>query len=253
MTVPKKTILIGEDDKHIANALAMLLKANGYRTVTSFDGSGTLSMASSHTPDLIFLDLGLPDMDGLEVIKELRRWYIEPIIVISARGSEKEKVRALDSGADDYVTKPYGADELLARIRTALRRSASRNEPPGNSYKTGDFMIDFNKRTATLAGKPVHLTQVQYRIVEFISSQPGKVLTYRQIIEKIWGPYASDDNKILRVNMAHIRQKIEKDRLNPKYILTEFGVGYRMAEQTEDEEQLSVSGKQSIMEAEEIK
>jgi len=247
MTLPKKTIMICEDDKHITNALAMLLKANGYRIVTASDGNGTLSLAASHMPDLIFLDLGLPDMDGLEVLELLRRWYPEPIIILSARGSEKEKVRALDLGADDYVTKPYGADEILARIRSALRRSASRNEPPRNNYRTGDFEIDFNKRIVTLAGKPVHLTQVQYRIVEYISSQPGKVLTYRQLIEKIWGPYASDDNKILRVNMAHIRQKIEADRMKPKYILTEFGIGYRMAEHIEEEEFTELPEKQSIM------
>ena len=197
-------------------------------------GTEGLSLASSQCPDLILLDLGLPDIDGMEVISKIREWSSVPILVISARALEDDKVLALDAGADDYITKPFGNSELLARIRTALRHS-SRMQTDGElayrPYRSKGLMIDFEKRIVSRDGKEIHLTQNEYKIVALLARNCGRVLTYDRLIEHIWGPYSENDNTILRVNMANIRRKLEPNPAEPVYIFTEVGVGYRMADE----------------------
>lgn len=230
----RETILIIEDEKNICDIIETALKAQNYRTVTTRLAREGIALAASLCPDLILLDLGLPDADGEEVIKEVRKWSQLPIIVISARQQEKEKVNALDTGADDYITKPFGSSELLARIRTALRH-ASRIS--GNAkediFQARGFSIDFEKRQVKVEETEIHLTQVEYKIVAMLARNAGKVITYDTLMAHVWGPYADDNNRILRVNMANIRRKIEKNPAEPQYILTEMGVGYRMVEDTE--------------------
>lgn len=230
----KTTILIVEDEKGISNFMATILSANDYRVITIDNGQEAISMITSHCPDLILLDLGLPDIDGMEVLKQVREWSTTPVIIVSARGNETEKVLALDSGADDYITKPFGTSELLARIRTAIRhnrKSVNGTDSLNGLYKLGDLTIDYNKRQVLVGDKDVHLTQIEYKIVTLLTKYSGRVLTYDFIINEIWGPYGSKDNQILRVNMANIRRKIEKNPAEPTYILTEVGVGYRMREE----------------------
>lgn len=226
----KSSILIVEDESYIKKVLETALAAGGYRTISAVTGAQARSAISSHMPDMVLLDLGLPDMDGVKLLKELRQWSAMPVIVVSARSTERDKILALDNGADDYIAKPFSAPELLARIRAVLRRNSSGalNE---DIYAIGRFKIDFSKRTVSVNGESIRLTQVEYRIVELLARNPGKVLTYGYIINNIWGPYAdSENNRILRVNMSHIRKKLEPDSMKPRYILTEIGVGYRMAE-----------------------
>ena len=231
----KITILLVEDDVAISNFMTTILTANTYQVIKAVKGAEAISAVSSHCPDLVLLDLGLPDMDGMDVLKSIREWSSIPVIIVSARGREHEKVKALDMGADDYITKPFGTSELLARIRTAIRHHASKmestNELMSGKFSTGDFMIDFDRRLVTVGGKEVHLTQIEFKIVSLIAKYAGRVLTYDFIIKNIWGPYAEKDNQILRVNMANIRRKIEENPGEPRYILTEIGVGYRMAEE----------------------
>ena len=197
-------------------------------------GAEALSMISSHCPDLVILDLGLPEMDGLDILRQLRSWSSLPVVVVSARSHEKDKVTALDLGADDYLTKPFGTDELLARVRTAIRhtRTASGNDEIAQTgtYTVGDLTIDYNKHQALVRGENVKLTLSEFRIVALLGKYAGKVLTYDFIIRELWGPKAKTDNQILRVNMANIRRKIEPTPGNPQYIFTEVGVGYRMRE-----------------------
>lgn len=231
----KSIIMLIEDDAAIRRFLSTVLTANGYKVLTSVSGEEALSLIPSYCPDLILLDLGLPDMDGSEIIKNIRSWSSLPIIVVSARVHEKEKVEALDLGADDYITKPFGTSELLARIRTALRhRFHGDNLDAAHIYINGSLKINFDKRTVTVDGEEIHLTQNEYKILVLIARNEGKVLTYDYILREIWGPYTDKDNQILRVNMANIRRKLEKNPAEPKYILTEVGVGYRM----NDEEKL---------------
>lgn len=230
----KTTILIIEDDKGISNFMSTVLTSSDYRVLTIDNGREAISIISSHCPDLILLDLGLPDMDGIEVLRSVRQWSTTPIIIVSARTQEREKVQALDSGADDYITKPFGTAEFLARIRTAIRHSRKimvGSVDNNDIYSVGDLMIDYNKRLVLLAGKDVHLTQIEYKIVTLLTKYAGRVLTYDFIINEIWGPFGSKDNQILRVNMANIRRKIESNPAEPKYIFTEVGVGYRMIEE----------------------
>lgn len=232
----KTIVLIIEDEPTISNIIATTLKTNNFKTLQCSSGKKALSMIPSHCPDVILLDLGLPDMDGLEVLKTVRSWSDIPILVVSARDKEVEKVQALDLGADDYITKPFGTSELLARIRTAIRHSSKKDTSSSNlnyTYKCNDLVIDFNKRKVTLDNEDIHLTQIEYKLVCLLAKSCGKVLTYEHIINKIWGPYALNDNQILRVNMANIRRKIEKNPADPQYIFTEVGVGYRMAEEEE--------------------
>jgi len=227
----KISILLVEDDDRIRSFMETVLTTNGYNVLETANARTALSMATSHNPDLILLDLGLPDMDGQQIIKSIREWSSMPIVVVSARGHEKDKVTALDNGADDYVTKPFGMAELLARIRAALRNSALRSagtSASGTVFQIRGLMVDSEKRIVKVNNVPVHLTQIEYKIVALLSQNAGKVLTYDFILKQIWGPYASCDTQLLRVNMANIRRKIEKDPSMPEYITTEIGIGYRM-------------------------
>ena len=233
MTIRDK-ILIIEDEQSIARFISTILTANGYETILARTGGEGLSIVSSNCPDLVILDLRLPDMDGMDILKGLRSWSSLPVVVVSARSHEKDKVAALDMGADDYLTKPFGTDELLARVRTAMRhtRTATGNDELARqgTYTVGDLVIDYNKHQVLVGGVNAKLTLSEFRIVALLGKHAGKVLTYDYIIRELWGPRAGSDNQILRVNMANIRRKIEKNPAEPQYIFTEVGVGYRMAE-----------------------
>ena len=223
----KASIIIIEDEKNICNFIETVLTPQNYHVVCAYTGADGLKQINTHKPDVVLLDLGLPDMDGLEIIEEVRTYSSVPIIVISARTLERSKVAALDMGADDYLTKPFGTAELLARIRTALRHS-QKTANENTRYEVGDLMIDFERRLVKVKDQDVHLTQIEYKLVSLLAQNAGRVLTYETIISKIWGPYADSDNQILRVNMAHIRRKLEENPAEPQYIFTEIGVGYRM-------------------------
>lgn len=226
----KHEILLIEDEKNICNFIATTLRTQEYKVSFASDAANGLSLAASGCPDLILLDLGLPDMDGIDVIRSLREWSNIPIIVISARTQEKEKVEALDAGADDYITKPFGTSELMARIRTALRRSSMNSAPVSgqNRYVAKNLIIDYEKHIVTVDGAIVHFTQIEYKILTFLARNSGKVITYDTLITHVWGPYADSNNRILRVNMANIRRKLEHNPADPQYIFTEIGIGYRM-------------------------
>ena len=230
----KEKILVVEDEKIIAHFISTVLDNNGYEAMRARTGQEALSMVSSHCPDLIILDLGLPDMDGMELLRQIRSWSGLPIVVVSARSHERDKVAALDMGADDYLTKPFGTGELLARVRTAIRhtRTVSSNDEIARqgTYTVGDLVVDFNKHQALVKGENVKLTLSEFRIVSLLAKHAGKVLTYDFIMKELWGPRAGNDNQILRVNMANIRRKIEENPAEPKYLFTEVGVGYRIAE-----------------------
>ena len=229
----KLSILVIEDEKSICDFITKTLNAQNYKTTSAHTGKDGLAILTSALPDLVLLDLGLPDMDGLDIIQQTRRWSSLPIIVISARTQEREKVAALDAGADDYITKPFGTDELLARIRTAIRHSnkimtdSMNNNRP---YSAKGLTVDFDKRLVTVDGNEIHLTRVEYKIVSMLAKNSGKVITYSSLIDQVWGPYADDNNRILRENMANIRRKLEKNPGEPVYIFTELGIGYRMIE-----------------------
>ncbi|MEY8320541.1 response regulator transcription factor [Lachnospiraceae bacterium 46-61] len=227
----KFKVLIIEDETAISNFIATTLKSNGYTALLSSNGKEALSMIASHCPDVILLDLGLPDIDGLEILKQLRKWSSIPVIIVSARVNEEEKVEALDAGADDYITKPFGTSELLARIRTAMRHASQNSTIQNDKFSVKGLSIDFGKRLVIIDGKEVHLTQIEFKIVSLLAKSQGRVLTYDQIIAELWGPYAVKDNQILRVNMANIRRKLEKNPAEPQYIFTEVGVGYRMVDE----------------------
>ena len=230
----RNKILIIEDDPGICTFLRAALTSEGYHVIVVSSGGSALEMVASHCPDCILLDLGLPDMDGNQVIEGVRQWASTPIIVISARSVEADKVQALDLGADDYITKPFGTNELLARIRTALRhrRTVTDHDEIAlkGCYRVGDMEIDYRKHRVCVGGENVHLTPNEFRIVALLGMHAGQVLTYRTMLRELWGPSASSDNKILRVHMASIRRKIEPNPSEPRYIFTEVGVGYRMAD-----------------------
>ena len=223
MTIKDK-VLVVEDEKSISGLIRAILTANGYDVIMAGTGGEAFSMISSHCPD----------MDGMDIIKTVRSWTSLPIIVVSARSYERDKVQALDMGADDYVTKPFSAGELLARVRVAIRhtRTGISNEALANTGKftAGDLTIDYDKHQVLINGENCHLTQNEYRIVALLGKCAGKVLTYDFIMKELWGPQSKGSNQILRVNMANIRRKIEKNPAEPHYIFTEVGVGYRMIE-----------------------
>ena len=230
----KYLIVIVEDEYNISSFVSAVLQANGFDTMVARNGAEAILLIPSHCPDLVLLDLGLPDMDGQGIIENVRGWSNVPIIVVSARTRERDKVMALESGADDYITKPFGTSELLARIRTALRhvqlREGEQAQRQTGVFHTGDLEVDYDKRRVYVNGEDAHLTQNEYKIVALLSKYSGRVLTYDSIIKHIWGPNAKQGNQILRVNMANIRRKIEPSTAEPRYIMTEMGVGYRMAE-----------------------
>ena len=232
MTI-KDRILVVEDEKSISSLIRAILTGNGYDVIQAANGTEAFSMISSHCPDLIVLDLGLPDLDGMEIIRAIRSWTEMPIVVVSARSYDRDKVEALDAGADDYLTKPFSATELLARIRVALRHTRSGKNPngtPGGRFNAGELCVDYDKHQVLINGENCRLTQNEFRIVALLSRYAGRVLTYDYIMKQLWGPQSKGSNQILRVNMANIRRKIEKNPAEPQYIFTEVGVGYRMVE-----------------------
>ncbi len=229
----KLLVLLVEDEAAISNFISAVLTSNDYSVIKAKKGKDAVMMTASYCPDLILLDLGLPDMDGIEVLDNIRSWSNIPIVVVSARGHEREKVEALDLGADDYITKPFGTSELLARIRTAVRHSQKAQEEShleAEKICIGDLNIDYKKRIVKVEGKEVHLTPIEYKIIVLLSQNVGKVLTHDFIVKEIWGPYINE-TQTLRVNMANIRRKIENNPAEPKYIVTEVGVGYRMVDE----------------------
>ncbi len=229
----KMTILLVEDELAISNFIQAILTHNNYNVIKAEKGWDAIGLTTSYCPDLILLDLGLPDMDGIQVLKNIREWSDIPIIVVSARGHEREKVEALDLGADDYITKPFGTSELLARIRTAVRHShkvKDDSHSEADRIIIGGLYIDFDKRIVKIDDKEIHLTPIEYKIIVLLSRNVGKVLTHDYIMKEIWGPYINE-NQTLRVNMANIRRKIEANPAEPKYIVTEVGVGYRMVDE----------------------
>ena len=228
MSNNKFKILIIEDEANICSFIQTLLETNGYQALVAQTCVMGMTMFISYNPDLVILDLGLPDRDGLDAIRSIRQKYLTPIIVLSARTTEQDKIEALDLGANDYITKPFGTGELMARIRTSLRHSHA--QAPGHVYKALDLEIDFEKRLIRLRGEEVHLTQIEYQLLTLLAENSGRVLTYSYIMNAIWGPYMDNNNQILRVNMANIRRKLEQNPAQPQYVFTEIGVGYRMRE-----------------------
>lgn len=231
MNTNKYRILIVEDESNICNFVKTILEANDYQVICASTCQQGIMMVASHIPDLIILDLGLPDRDGLWLIKSVRASSAVPILVLSARTLENDKVEALDLGANDYVTKPFGTAELVARVRAALRsrRSAdSLTAVPGGKFQLGDMEIDYDRRMVTIGGTPIKLTQTEYNILAFLSEHTGKVLTYSTIIGNIWGRIDDGSIKKLQVNMANIRKKLGCKPGDNRYIINELGVGYRM-------------------------
>ena len=227
----KSLILVVEDDKSVRNLITTTLKTHEYRYLTAPDGQSAILETSSHNPDIVLLDLGLPDIDGVEVIKKIRTWTNTPIIVISARNEDADKIEALDAGADDYLTKPFSVDELLARLRVTVRRlSLMQTDMTQNTsvFENGDLKIDYAAGCAYLNGEELHLTPIEYKLLILLSRNVGRVLTYTYITKNIWGSSWENDLASLRVFMATLRKKIEKDVNSPQYIQTHIGIGYRM-------------------------
>ncbi len=220
-------ILVVDDEGPMRRFLRVCLSSRGFRLVESETGADGLIQAATRSPDVILLDLGLPDMDGLEVTRRLREWSNRPVIVLSARGQEADKVAALDAGADDYLTKPFGVEELLARIRVALRHRGAADAPPEATFETGELRIDHVHRVVTLAGHEVHLTPIEYRLLSFMTRNAGRVLTHRQLLVEVWGPGYANQTQYLRVFMLQLRRKLERDSARPRFLRTEPGVGYR--------------------------
>jgi two-component system KDP operon response regulator KdpE len=230
----KYKILVVEDDENINNLIATLIDTNGYKSIQAKDCSTGMMLYASHRPDLIILDLGLPDADGIELLKSVRKASLTPVIVLSARNEEAEKVKALDLGANDYVTKPFGADELMARIRTSLRisrNSSNDGKFPGGRFEMDGLEIDYDARRVFVEKNEIKLTQTEYNIIALLSAHRGKVLTYAFIIKEIWGYNDLGSTKKLQVNMANIRKKFGVKPGQKSYIENELGVGYRMCEQ----------------------
>jgi two-component system KDP operon response regulator KdpE len=219
-------ILVVDDDDQLRRALRINLAARHYEVLTAADATTALAVAGRTPPDLAIVDLGLPDLDGVEVVRGLRGWTQIPIIVLSARDAQGAKVEALDSGADDYVTKPFGMDELLARIRAALRRAAP--EPGAATVTTADFTIDLAaKRLTTAAAGEVRLTPTEWHMLEVLARHPDKLVTQKQLLREVWGPAYENETNYLRVHLANLRRKLEPDPARPRYLITEPGIGYR--------------------------
>jgi two-component system KDP operon response regulator KdpE len=229
VVVEGDTVLIVEDEPQMRKFIRASLSSHGYRVLEADNTREALQLATSHNPALVLLDLGLPDGNGIDLTKQLREWYRAPIIVISARGLEEDKVSALDAGADDYLTKPFGVNELLARMRVAQRHAERAAIPLApQSFELGELRIDFSRREVTRAGAEVHLTPTEYKLLVLLAQHAGKVLTHRQILKEVWGPTNTSHTHYVRVQMAELRKKIEHDPARPKLLVTEPGVGYRL-------------------------
>jgi two-component system KDP operon response regulator KdpE len=230
MSQPHPVIVVIEDDPQIRRFLRTGLEAHGFEIHEAETGKLGLILAATRKPDLIILDLGLPDIDGIEVIKKLREWTSRPVIILSARNVEIDKVAALDGGADDYLTKPFGLDELLARIRVALRHAAQPSQDSaGNIFKSGNLKVDLGQRRVYRDGEEVHLTPIEYRLLTTLVKHAGKVLTHRQLLVEVWGPSYVENNHYLRIYMGCLRHKLEAEPARPKLFQTEAGTGYRLA------------------------
>jgi two-component system KDP operon response regulator KdpE len=222
-------VLVVDDEEQILRALRTSLRGAGYEVETADSAEHALAAAAMRPPEAVILDLVLPDGTGTDVCRELRAWSTAPVIVLSAVGEEAEKVAALDAGADDYVTKPVGIDELLARLRAVLRRKAPSGEPV---IEVGELVVDLAKRTVTMGGRPVHLTPHQFDLLRVFALNVGKLLTHRMLLQEVWGPGYADASNLLQVNVSQLRRKLEPDRAHPRYLLTEPGAGYRLVEPT---------------------
>jgi two-component system, OmpR family, KDP operon response regulator KdpE len=228
VTTPGHLVLLVEDEAPMRKFLRASLTAHGYRLLETTNAADALKQATAHNPDLIILDLGLPDRPGLDVIRAVREWSVVPIIVISARGHEQDKIDALDGGADDYLTKPFGTGELLARLRVGLRHAERVGREPEPTLTFGRVTIDFARRIVTVDEQEVHFTPLEYKLLATLAKHGGKVLTHRQLLKEVWGPTHVEQTQYLRVYMAQLRHKLEKDAARPQYLVTEPGVGYRL-------------------------
>ncbi len=227
MNASASVIVVIEDEKEIRHFVSAALEQEGWRVHQAQTAAQGRAQAETLKPDLVILDLGLPDKDGVELIRELRQWSSVPVIVLSARSSEPEKIEALDAGADDYLTKPFGVGELLARVRAGLRRHAPLSEEGTPFFIFGDVRVDFSRRLVERAGQNLHLTKTEYRLLSVLITNAEKVLTHRQLMKEVWGPSFLDHGHYLRIYIGHLRQKLEDDPTRPRHILTETGVGYR--------------------------
>ena len=228
--MPDPIVVLIEDEPQIRRFLRATLSGHGYHLFEAATGADGLVEVGSRQPDVIIIDLGLPDMDGVDVIRRLREWTAAPIIVLSARGQERDKVTALDAGADDYVSKPFGASELVARIRVALRHTAgASHEADEAAFKVGELQVDRLRRHVSLGGTEVRLTPTEYKLLTTLIRHAGKVVTHQQLLREVWGPAHTDQAHYVRIYMAHLRHKLEAEPARPRYLLTEPGVGYRLA------------------------
>ena len=227
MTTPRTRILIVEDEADIRRFVRLALESEGHEVFEAATLQRGLIEAGTRRPDALVLDLGLPDGDGVDLIRDLRQWSDLPILVLSARVAEGDKIAALDAGADDYLVKPFGAGELLARVRAQLRRHAARSPDGEPELRFGEVVIDLTRRVVTRAGEALHLTPIEYRLLTHLASQPDRVITHRQLLHAIWGPGHAEDTHYVRVHMANLRKKIEPDASRPRHLLTEAGIGYR--------------------------
>jgi two-component system KDP operon response regulator KdpE len=225
MSAGESRVLVVDDEPQIIRGLRVILANAGYRVEEATTKKEALDAVSVRPPDAIVLDLVLPDGDGIEVCEDIRRWSQVPIVVLSAVGDERQKVRALDVGADDYVTKPFGSEELLARMRAVLRR---RSEDGDSAVRVGDLEIDLADRAVRRNGEQLHLTPIEFDLLSKLAEHPGRLVTHRQLLQEVWGPGYEDETHYLRVHFAHVRAKIEPDPSNPRYVITEPGIGYRL-------------------------
>ena len=230
MSTASPIVILVEDERQIRRFVRTALEAESWTVVESDTLRQGVADAGTHKPDLIILDLGLPDGDGMELIREVRGWSSVPIIVLSARVDEHDKIEALDAGADDYLTKPFGVGELLARVRAASRRLQAAAGTAGATFRFGEVSVDLNLRTVLKGETAIHLTPIEYRLLTLLIANAGKVLTHRQILREVWGPSHSEDGHYVRVYMGHLRHKLEDDPAQPRHILTETAVGYRLVQ-----------------------
>jgi two-component system KDP operon response regulator KdpE len=229
MTAPGPLVLVVEDEPQMRRFLRPALEGQGYRVIEAVTAKDAIVQASSHTPDCVLLDLGLPDGDGIEVARRIREWSPMPIIVVSARGQESDKVAALDAGADDYLTKPFGTGELFARLRVAQRHMARfREDAPDPVFEAEGLRVDLGRREVSRGGEEIRLTPLEYKLLTTLVRHAGKVVTHRQLLKEVWGPAAVNETQYLRVYMAQLRHKIEQDPTRPTLLVTETGVGYRL-------------------------
>jgi two-component system KDP operon response regulator KdpE len=232
MTELNAKVLVADDEPQIRRFLRPALEHAGCTVLEAEDGRATLLQATTRRPDIVLLDLGLPDLDGLDVLQQLRQWFSGPLIILSARGEEAMKVRALDLGADDYLTKPFGVEELLARLRVALRHNrAAQGQPDALEFSTGDLRIDYARRRVWRGETEVHLTPLEYKLLTTLARHPGRVLTHQFLLREVWGEAYLRETHYLRIYMRQLRQKLEADSARPRYLITEAGIGYRLREE----------------------